>query len=78
VGKGGAGFHFTSPVFFLGGGGRKGRKGRKEGGELKVIPGLSGLQGKAKPFTLGKTGLPIILCLGKTTLSQDQYPEIQF
>ncbi len=73
MGKGGAGFHFISPVF---GGGRKG--GGRRGGEQKVIPGLLGLQGKARPFTLGQTGLPTILCLGKTTLSQDQFPEILF
>jgi hypothetical protein len=43
----------------------------------KVILGLSGLQGKARPFTPGQTGLQIILCLGKTTISQDQSPAIQ-
>jgi hypothetical protein len=33
--------------------------------------------GQARQFTPGQTGLPIILCLGKTTLSQDLFPAIQ-
>jgi hypothetical protein len=68
---GGAGSHFKSPV--CGGGG-----GRKEGGrKQKVIPGLSGLQGRARQFTPGQTGLSIILCRGKTTFKPGSIPAIQ-
>ncbi len=55
-----------------GGGGEEG--GRKEGGKQKIVPGLSGLQGRARQFIPGQTGLPIILCLGKTTFKQGSIP----
>jgi hypothetical protein len=61
VGRGGRGW-FSLYITCGGGGGNRSHLG------------LSGFQGKARPYTPSQTGLPIILCLGKTTLSQDQFP----
>jgi hypothetical protein len=40
----------------------------------KVIPGLPALQCRARQFTPGQTGLPIILCLGKLTVKPGPIP----
>ncbi len=64
---GGVGFYFISPVVV---GEGRGGEGRKQ----KVIPGISGFQGRARQFTPGQKGLPIILCLGKTTFKPGSIP----
>ncbi len=67
-GGGGAGSHFISPV----GGGGRGRK--EEGQETKGHPRIIRVAGRARQFTPGQTGLPIILCLGKTTFKPGSIP----
>ncbi len=51
-------------------------EGGGRGEETEGHPRIIRIAGKARPFTPGQTELPIILCLGKTTLSQDQIPAI--
>jgi hypothetical protein len=73
-GKRGGGWFLLYITCVCGGRGR----GEEEGGagNKRSSQDYQDLQGRARQFTPGQTGLPIILCLGKTTLSQDLFPAI--